>query len=296
VRNALIQSANPAVLQDGSGPLDQGAGFVDAAAARALLQEWTSVSDAAPDYGVENKNVNVNIQQGADVKTWSGDVTRSVTGLLPGQRLETFYKVNPNTSAVVVELSGVVPGPAQNALFGDDIILTVHSSKTSAIGPSGDYKVFEFTAGGTFTIPNPDQGIMRITLNGDWTNASPIAATVNIRSIEGAEPGLTLTEKVADGQIYAVPFTVPAGAKQLTAKLEWDGDWSNYPTNDLDIILQRPDGTFAQDGATLNAPERLSIADPAAGNWIAYVAGFTVSTKGGDRFKLQVVVDGQVIK
>jgi subtilisin family serine protease len=296
VHNALIASANPAGLQDGSGPLDRGAGFVNAAAARALLEDWTSVSDAAPGRGVENKNVNVNILQGADVKTWSGDVTRSVSDLLPGQRFETFYKVTPNTAAVEITVSGVVPGAAENALFGDDIFLTVHSSKTSAIGPSGDYKVAEITTGGTFTVANPDQGIMRITLNGDSTNASPIAATVTITSIKAAEPGLTLTEKIADGQVYAVPFTVLAGAKQLTAKVEWDGDWSNYPTNDLDMILQRPDGTLVQDGATLNAPERASIKDPAAGNWIAYVEGFTVSTKGGDRFKLQVVVDGQVVK
>jgi hypothetical protein len=296
VYNALLASADASAVQDGSGPLDRGAGFVNAVAARALLQDWTSVSDAAPGYGIENKNVNVNILQGADVKTWSGDVTRSVSGLLPGQRFETFYKVTPNTGAVVVTLANVVPGAVQNALFGDDIMFTVHSAKTSSIGASGDYKVFTLSTGGTFTIPKPDQGIMRITLSGDWTNASPIAATVNIHSVTEAEPGLTRQGKIADGEVIAIPFTVPVGAQQLSARLEWDGDWSNYPTNDLDVLLQRPNGTFVTAGASLNAPERAEVAAPPAGNWVAYVDGFTVSTKGGDRFKLRIVIDGQVIK
>jgi hypothetical protein len=204
--------------------------------------------------------------------------------------------VTPDTGAVVVTLSGVVPGTVQNALFGDDIMLSVHSAKTSAIGPAGDYPVFALSTGGTFTIPQPEQGIMRVTLSGDWTNASPIGATVTIRSVSQIEPGLTLQNKIADGQTYAVPFTVPEGAQQLTAKLQWEGDWSSYPTNDIDVILRRPDGTLVTSGATLNAPERVSIAAPAAGSWVAYVDGFTVSTSGGDRFKLQILVDGQVVK
>jgi hypothetical protein len=296
VYNAMLASANASAVADGSGPLDRGAGYVDAVAARTLLEDWTSVSDAAPSYGIENKNVTVNVLRGAQVTTWSGDVTRTVTGLLPGQRFETFYKVTPDTGAVVVTLSGVVPGTVQNALFGDDIMLSVHSAKTSAIGPAGDYPVFALSTGGTFTIPQPEQGIMRVTLSGDWTNASPIGATVTIRSVSQIEPGLTLQNKIADGQTYAVPFTVPEGAQQLTAKLQWEGDWSSYPTNDIDVILRRPDGTLVTSGATLNAPERVSIAAPAAGSWVAYVDGFTVSTSGGDRFKLQILVDGQVVK
>ena len=78
--------------------------------------------------------------------------------------------------------------------------------------------------------------------------------------------------------------------------LEWAGDWSNYPTNDLDVILVRPDGSPVFDGATINAPERATIANPAAGTWIALVDGYTVSTSGGDRFKLRIAVDGVVAK
>jgi hypothetical protein len=296
VYNALVASADPSVLADGSGPLDRGAGHVNAVAAHQLLQNWTSVPDSAPDYGVENKNVKVNFLQGASVKTWSGDVTRTVTGLMPGGRFETFYKTTPNTSAIVVTVSGFTPGATQNPLFGDDLTLTVHSAKTSAIGASGDYKVYTFTTGGTFTIANPDLGIMRITLNGSSTNASAVAATVNVRSVTDSNPGQTSHGKIADGELIEVPFSVPAGATRLEARLEWDGDWSNYPTNDLDVILRRPDGTLVTGGATINAPELATVTNPAAGNWIAYVDGFTISTTGGDKYTLRIAVDGVVIK
>jgi hypothetical protein len=295
VYNALLAAANPAGVHDGSGPLDRGAGFVDAAAARALLQEWTSVSDAAPSPGIGNKNVSVNFSRAAAIETVTGEVTRSVTGLLPGQRFDTYYAVPNNTGALVVTVSGVTPGSPQNALFGDDVILSVHSPKTSAIGREGDYKVFELTTGGTFTVPSPESGIVRVTMSGDWTNASPIGATVAIRPVPLTEPAFTRQSKIADGEFVAVPFRVPVGASQLSVKLEWDGDWSRYPTNDLDVILERPDGTFDVTAATLDAPERAEIADPPAGDWIAYVDGFTVFT-GGDRFRLRVAVDGVVVR
>ena len=102
--------------------------------------------------------------------------------------------MHPNTRQVIVVLSGVTPAlpPAeQNQLFGDDILLTVHSAKTSAIG-EGDYKVFTFSpSGGTFVVDDPEEGIMRVTVNGDWTNAGDIGATVNVYSVTDPVPQLT---------------------------------------------------------------------------------------------------------
>jgi hypothetical protein len=292
VRNAIIGSANPGVLADGSGPLDQGHGFVDAYAAYLAL---TNEADTPGVEGGTNVNVKVNINQLAGVKTFNGNVTRTATGLLPGQRFDTYYRVAPNTAAVIVTLSGVKPGANQNALFGDDILLTVHSAKTSAIG-EGDYYVFAFTTGGQAVIPRPENGLMRITLNGDWTNASPIAATVNIFSVTDPLPGMTDHGKFFDGEYKYLPFSVPAGAKSLEARLEWDGDWSSYPTNDFDLILIDPVGTVNLDGATINSPETATIADPPSGVWLAYVEGFTVSTKGADNYKLRIAIDGKVVK
>lgn len=294
VRNALIATANPAMIGDGSGPLDRGTGYVDAAAALQLLQSGNA-SNAPGAVGGDNRNVKVNILQGVGIKTYDGNVTLSAKSLLPGQRFDIYYRVNPNRSAVVVTLSGVKPGAVQNIFFGDDILLTVHSAKTSAIG-EGDYKVAAFTTGGTFVIPNPELGLMRVTLNGDWTNASPIDATVNIFSVTDPVPGFSSQSGLTNGELKVYPFNVPAGAATLNARLEWEGDWANYPANDIDLILVRPNGTLILDGATLNNPEQATISNPPAGNWFALVDGYSIFTKNGDKFKLRLAVDGYVLK
>jgi hypothetical protein len=194
-------------------------------------------------------------------------VIRSAKGLLPGQRFDTYYRVHPNTAAVVVRLYGVEPGVVQNQFFGDDILLSVHSAKTSAIG-EGDYPVLTFTTGGTYVIPSPERGLMRVTLNGDWTNASPIDATVSIVSVTEPVPGLTTQGRLDDGQVRVLPFAVPPGAAKLSARLEWQGDWSSYPANDVDLILVQPDGQAVDDGASLNNPEVVEVDAPPAGDWL----------------------------
>lgn len=293
IRNAIIMGADPTVLGDNSGPNDQGYGYVNAAASAAYLQ-----SGAVPDTdGLEGgtaTQVNVNLIQGAGIETWSDDVTRTAV-LLPGERLDTYYKVGPNTAAVVVTVSGVTPGEEQNLLFGDDVIVSVHTAKTSAIGSGGDYPVFALTNGGTWTIPNPDTGLMRVTLTGDWTNASPIGATVSISSVKQASPGLTSQKKIVEGDLVAVPFSVPAGASELTARLEWSADWGAYPVNDLDLILVSPSGGANFSGATIASPERVRIANPANGAWTALVQGYGVPI-GDERYKLVIAVDGKVVK
>jgi hypothetical protein len=294
VRNALILSADSSVLADGSASVDQGAGFVDAAAALALLS-----ADGAPDTpgleGGDNIHVKVNINQGAGVETYDGNVTRTATNLLPGERMDTYYRVGPNIAAVVVTLGNVVPGSVQNTLFGDDILLTVHSARTSAHG-EGDYRLEAYTTGGTWVFPRPDTGLMRVTMNGDWTNASPISATITVFSVADPLPQMTDHGRIQEGETRVVTFNVPTGTAALNARLEWDGDWSSYPTNDLDVILIPPGGTPNFAGATLASPEIAAVEDPPAGQWMAIVDGFTIGTTGGDNFKLRIEVDGVVVR
>src|SRR5205823_7508614 len=243
VRNALILTADPTAIADGSGPNDRGAGFVNAAAAAEMLK-----ADAAPDtpgaVGGTNKNVTANLERFSGIETVSRNVMRSTGPLLPGQRFETFYRVSPNTSAVVVTLADIKPGAVQNQYFGrDDVLLAVHSSKMSAVtdaaGHAGDYRVFEYrTSDKTYVIDNPDNGIMRITVSGDGTNASPISAVIKISSIEDPESGKkTAKNTIADQQTQVVPFVVPFGTQTLSVTADWDGDWGHYPANDLDVIL-----------------------------------------------------------
>ncbi|MGH9904237.1 MAG: PPC domain-containing protein [Pyrinomonadaceae bacterium] len=88
---------------------------------------------------------------------------------------------------------------------------------------------------------------------------------------------------------------MPAGVSQADFRLQWREDWSNYPINDLDMFLIRPNGTVVFDGAALNTPERVLVANPAAGTWIVVVAGFSIPT-GSDKYELRVALNGKVAK
>ena len=293
VRNAIIQGANPNILADGSGPLDQGSGYVDAAAAAAILGS-NLAADTSGEEGGTNTNVNVNIIQGSNVPTFSATVTRSATGLRPGQRFDTYYKITPNTGAVIVTVSGVTPGSPQNALFGDDILLNVQDARTSSADP---LLAATTTTGGTFVLNNPEAGIVRVTLSGTWTNASPIDATVTIQSANLAVPGQTTQGSISDGDAIVIPFTVPPGTTTLDALLEWKEDWGSYPTNDLDLTLVPPGGGAPNvAAATASSPERATIANPVAGAWQAIVNGFQILSKNGDTFTLRLAANGKVIQ
>ena len=110
------------------------------------------------------------------------------------------------------------------------------------------------------------------------------------------EPGFTKIGKLETGDSMVVPFTVKNGATTLDVKLSWDADWGEYPTNDLDVTLIDPNGNPDYDAATINAPERATIANPTPGMWVAYVQGYSILTKHGEWFKLRVAVDGKVVK
>jgi hypothetical protein len=198
---------------------------------------------------------------------------------------------------VIVVISNVTPAlppSQQNQLFGDDILLAIHTAKTSAIG-EGDYQVFTYTKGGTYTLHDPETGILRVSVSGDWTNAGQISARLTILSIADPLPQFTTQGMLTNGQIVVVPVTIPAGVSAAQFWLGWRQDWGNYPTNDMDLILVRPDGTAMYDGATLNNPEYAPVKKPAAGEWLAILLGYEVST-GSDKYEFRVLLDGKVVK
>jgi hypothetical protein len=220
-------------------------------------------------------------------------VKRDTGALEPGQRYELYYEVKKNTESVTVRLHDVVPGAVQNELFGDDIFMSVHSAKTH-LDSLDECLLYAPSAGGTWVFTDPEPGLMRVTLTGDWTNASPIHASVTIESGKEKLPKNTATGKLVEGQQLSVSVVVPPGVGTLSALLRWTGDWSRYPTNDLDLYATDADGT-AFEAATVDAPERFEVAGPGAGTWSFLVDGFTIYDSL-ENWELVVLADGVRLK
>jgi hypothetical protein len=281
IRNALIVGGNRRVLGDNSTRFDQGRGFLDVLASVNFLRSG-DVSDqiVINEFSDEVKE-NVEAVGLETRKIEPGETIHSqALNLVPGQRREFIVEIPKNVGSVQINLTSVAPElpPAQqNRIFGDDVIFSVHQAKTSAFG---DYPIFDFfNEPASFTIDNPEPGFMRVTFTGDWTNAGRVSAEFMMTATLTSTPTFRREGTIADGQILVIPFNVPAGVNEAAFELTWKHDWSAYPTNDLDLILVDPDGTFNFDGATLNGLERAVVKKPRAGTWLILVDGFTVFGK-----------------
>ena len=181
---------------------------------------------------------------------------------------------------------------AKAAKTGDRI---ASSSSDSGFAVALGKSAARTEAGGTFGGEDPEEGIMRVTVNGDWTNAGDIGATVNVYSVTDPVPQLTHQGTIANGETVSIPLVIPAGTTMADFRLGWRESWAQYPTSDLDLILIRPNGTVVFTGATLSSPEQFSLANPAAGNWLMIVAGFDIAARA-DKYELRVALNGQVVK
>lgn len=284
LRSKLLIGADRHALS-GAKPFDTGFGFLD------VLGAYNAPDFLnPPDFGRGKSSVEKNLKPYHIKVIDDDDFTRSTGWLVPGERKDFYVETNALDRGMEITVTvtpELAPG-AQNPLFGDDMIVALHSAKTSR---TEDYRggTPAFVSGGaTFTLGEQDMdfGIMRITLYADWTNVGRVKATVHATKTTMA-PGVA---KLANGTIseggfvgYAVP--VPAGIPQVDLALVWDKDWGSYPTNDLDLLIFDPNGALVvqdgdfdgdADGISFDSPEKISIATPMAGTWTAFVSGFTV--------------------
>lgn len=297
IRNAMVETANDKVFGDRSGILDRGHGVVDALAAFQLL-EAGHASNSLPFHG-SSRDVEQNVEANTDRTVEHGIVWKTFENLVAGQKAEILYAVPEGTAEVSVEIKGfTLEDPAhQNQLFGDDIFLNIHSAKTSSFA-LGDYPVSAFTTGGIFVVQDPEPGIMRITLMGDYSNAGTVrSVSVDVDS----KPRQNVTDVTAAGnirdlEVFVIPVRIPPGVSQAEFRLSWGEDWGSYPTNDLDLLFEDPRGVRNEvDGFTFNSPEVVRVSKPRAGIWTFYVSGFSIPL-GADKFELRILADGRVLK
>jgi subtilisin family serine protease len=293
IRTALISSADPDLIAEAA-PVDQGAGYVNAAAAKALLD-----GPLAPlaDNGPAKKKVSQNVHQGAGIAPINqSSFTTHLADLWPSERKDFYFVVGKNTQAVEVTVSNItpeLPPPQQNQIFGDDIEFAVQSAKTSfgdyltdPPGPIPSGPLF-LNDDATFTFLRPETGLMRVTVLGDWTNAGRVSVDLAITEHHAPLPGHEFKGKIAEGEFQFHTLTLPPGLPSVSFRLSFDGDWGSYPTNDVDLILIAPNGALNFAGATLNSPETVTIANPAGGNWTLVVNGFTIFERA-DKYQIRV--------
>lgn len=294
VRRAILASADPTIVPTARSN-DQGYGYVDAGAARAMLDGRMPRLPA--DRGPASPSVEFNIERGIDAHVIDASrFTTRLRNLRPAERREFFIDVGRGTRQVLVKLRNVtptLPSGQQNQLFGDDLQVAVQTAKTS----TADYLTevepgvpgAAFVRGDAdFAFDRLDTGVMRVTVLGDWTNAGTISADLSIEKVGHRAPRHDIKGDITQGQQKIYTFNVPTGATQASFRLSWDRDWGAYPTNDIDLILVDPNGVPEYAGATLNSPEAAVIANPTPGTWTVVIDGFTVY---GRRDKFELFVD-----
>jgi subtilisin family serine protease len=323
VRNALQFSANPSLIGDGSGPIDRGVGFLDVPAALALLQSG-KVSRHVPDLGRRHghgddladelgkggKSVVKNLIRAGfpPIRFVNDRFTAQVSNLLPGQVAQFFVPSDPWTSRLTVSITGItpeLPEAQQNQLFGDDIFFMVIDAPTSfAVERASGF----ITVDTTVPVDHPQTGLVRVAIQGDWTNAGRISATVTItrqRSFNGFPSALGFIH-----QDDMIPFevNVPAGAAEAVFEVAWLRNWSRYPTNDIDMVLIDPHGNRNDDGSSGDSPERVVIQKPLSGRWRAVIIGLELFRLDGkpdnpdkesgrvDFFTFRATADGRTLK
>jgi len=292
IRNAITQGANPHILGDNSGQIDQGSGFLDIPASLALLQSG-SVNTALPK-GKASKKVSKNIKKigyktvklkendddssdhDSDDETEIRTYSSAMDNLLPGEVAHFFIETKKDTKQIAITLSNLTPElPAadQNLFFGDDLYVKLQDAITHDEATiAGGY----FNADTTMVIDNPQTGILRLAVMGDWTNAGRISADLSITEIREERADEIAEGEVAHGGYSIFEVLVADGTTQVDFDLSWKNNWGAYPTDDIDMIIL--DANYAPyfNGATFASPERLSVTNPVPGVWTIIVQGYTV--------------------
>ncbi len=281
IRSALIKSANDDLLEESATAIDQGRGFLDVAAALKVLNKGKADDDLPELPKKPSKPTKVSkLIEGLDLEPieLEDDESYSVNvELIPGEVEHILVPTDAETAAVTVMVSHIqaeLPTDQQNALFTDDVYLTVVDAPTSF----NEVLASEFlSTDSQFVFTDPQHGLLRLAVMGDFTNAGKVRAKITISAQEQEPVRALVKQHIRDGQIDSYPITVAPGTSSLNFELSWKGDWGRFPVNDLDLILIDPAGNLFFDGATLRIPEKVQVPDPVAGVWNVIVDGFELN-------------------
>ena len=285
VRNAIIDGASP--LSPEWKRRSQGAGYLNVAKSLELMKSGETrdeLRQSAPDEDIPN------------VVLRGGSYSIDIRDLQPARTVDLIFEIAPSTTSVTIDFNGVSidPNPVPAAL-PNSIEVYVKGAKRGGL-PYLIYSanvvgrarltIGDGTAGlqgaifGAFVNRSTmEPGLMKVTVQGDWTNNGNVGAKVTIRR-NGGKSTLEPNDQIQPGDTILIPVDIPSGTSRASFELGWRQNWARFPTNDLDMFLCAPGFILHPDfsGSTLNSPEHLTVFDPAAGTWYVMVMGFGVFT------------------
>lgn len=162
-------------------------------------------------------------------------------------------------------------------VFGDASV-AVGDGFVNLAGPIFPFEVNEWPI---------EPGLMKLTVEGDWTNNGSVGVTVTIRKFDNKPEVEAEEREILQGDFTLIPLDIPDGTTEAVFELSWEHNWAEFPTNDLDMFLFGPGFIFFPDfsgGATLNSPEQIVVSNPTVGIWHVVVLGFDVFTGEGEFF------------
>lgn len=301
IRSAITGGAVP--LASDWDAQAQGNGYLNVANALALLQASRARNPNRLRLPEANLAPNVVFDE-------NGEFSTHIGYLGPGRTVDLIFKITEHTSKVEIELNNVMidPNPVPAAI-PNSIELYLKSAKHGGLpylidsaNVFGDASIV--VGDGFINLSGPifpfevnewpmEPGLMKLTIEGDFTNNGDVSTDVTIRRIDEKPKPEAEAFKILDGAVAFQPIEMPAGVNEAVFELLWEHNWSMYPTNDLDLFLIDPNGVFVPDfsGATLNSPEQIKVMNPMPGTWTAVVVGFDVFS-GRDKYMVEVRADG----
>jgi serine protease AprX len=285
VRNAIIDGATP--LSSEWKRRSQGAGYLNVAKSLDLLKSGKT-SDKLRQPSLDEEIPNVVLRDGV--------FSTTIRDLRPARTVDLIFEIKPSTSSVTIDFSGVSidPNPVPAAL-PNSIEVYVKGAKrgglpylvysANVVGPArliigdGTVRLRGAIFGAFVDRSTMEPGLMKVTVQGDWTNNGDVGARVTIRRTD-TKATFDANDQIAPGETILIPVDIPSGTTRAAFELGWRQNWARFPTNDLDMFLCAPGFVLHPDfsGATLNSPEHLAVSNPAAGTWYVMVMGFGVFT------------------
>jgi hypothetical protein len=288
LRNALLLGANREIIgETWQDPNIAGYGALDAEAAFQVLQSGNT-NLASPN---RSSHLRSNILENPSAADFSAFESGTIS-LDPSHSYDLLLDISSTTSKVTIDVFNIeTPDNSAYAYWANSLKILVQSAKRSAApvpihnywDPNLSKDHFSITiddgswtfAGETVSNQPMEPGLMKISLIADYANESPISFKLRLTRQQDSsqEAEKPIAQGIINmGDVVNIPVEIPTGSSQATFELVWNRDWLKFPTSDMDLLIFDPSQKLVSlDGATWNAPERVTLANPQPGTWIVQV-------------------------